>query len=91
MDDATRMTPYLINRTWVDLNHVQAIPERVLYGHDGIVWLAFRSEPLKIEMYWKLDGLGGRYTADEVQSLWNAFIAAWKARPALPAPPVSTP
>ena len=84
------MTPYLVHETWVDLEAVQAIdtqPFGGTYPGDGLIrgraTMAFHSGRVEIVV--------GRYVQvydhqvgwkgwEEAVAVWDAFIAAWKAR-----------
>lgn len=85
------MTPYLINTTWMDLDHVLAIEEGLDINSytnstiNGIVTMAFRSEPLVIKVgYFKTRtndfGRQEVFVPSEVIAKWNQFIQAWKDR-----------
>lgn len=80
------MTPYLVNTTWVDLDHVLAVDNHVTYvrfemiGLDddvyGSVIIAFRDPPLRIALGQAQSGRDH----PEAQAVWTRFIEAWKAR-----------
>lgn len=80
------MTPYLVNTTWVDLDHVLAIEAQLSMTLPrsgaviGRVTMAFRDEPLEIVlgmMEWHGSAIGGWTMPDHCQPIWDAFIAAW--------------
>lgn len=83
------MTPYLINRTWIDLDHVLAIEEQQepTFEWDPSlltvkVYAAFRDEPLEIRLGMWRDS-GPAKVNEECRAKWAALIAAWKANRSL--------
>ncbi len=81
------MTPYKVNTTWVDLEHVQAIHDPISTDFRsgwtvGRAVIAFQDKPVEI-------GLGHTSWDDTTQTwvenvnakvVWDQFIAAWRAR-----------
>lgn len=85
------MTPYLVHKTWIDLDHVLAIQSEAAF-QTGVEWVGikphatvncevmFRSKPLTIYLGEVTDNhLAGLEPAAHDQILAD-FIAAWKAK-----------
>ncbi len=88
------MTPYLINHTWIDLDHIVAIEEGINYDTTRSQWVKgkvivmFRDAPLeviigRIESRTNPTGSASpnHWTGiEEARMIWNRFIEVWKTR-----------
>jgi hypothetical protein len=78
------MKPYKVNNTWVDLDHLLAIEDKVVY-HDHGVYIAgyatmsFLNEPLRVWLgrSWSDEDEGHKKKMQNAQIIWDDFKTAW--------------